>query len=139
MKDHSECKRQFIQLSKAWYADANLRNSEIIDEIMIGFYHPKGGTTREFAIRWSDIAGSPTPMLCSFEDSWSALWEFRDLLEKLSELDGLNPSPTEIIVLLEDLGIKNNTPIKSPYKNKENRYSLYSKPNSANKSLQATS
>ena len=28
MKDHSECKRQFFQLSRAWCADASLRESD---------------------------------------------------------------------------------------------------------------
>ena len=124
MKNHSGCERQFVQLSKAWYADVSLRGSDIVDEIMIGFYHPKGGTTGEFAIRWTNLAGTPTPMLCSFDDSWSALWEFRDLLEKLSELDSSIPSPNEIVITLETLKIKDATQTKNPY-------SLYSKPNSA--------
>ena len=130
MNKHSECKRQFIQLSRAWYRDVTLRNSELIDEIMIGFYHPGGGTTGEFAIRWVELGGSPAGMLCSFDDSWSALWEFRDLLERLSGLDGLNPSPGEIVKLLEELGVEDATPAKSPHsdKNKERPYSLYSKP-----------
>lgn len=139
MKDHSECKRKFIQLSKAWYADANLRGSDIVDEIMVGFYHPGGGTTGEFAIRWTVLGGSSTPMICSFEDSWSALWEFRDLLEKLSELDGDNPSPDEIAELLSSLGIENDTPTNSPYeKVTMDRLSLYSKPDSANSRLHLT-
>jgi len=113
MEDHNECERRFVQLSKAWYGDANLRRTDIIDEIMIGFYHPEGGTTGEFAIRWYTIGGESTPMLSAYEDSWSALWQFGDLLEKLSELNGLNPSPERIVNLLIELGIKNDTPIKS--------------------------
>lgn len=43
MKDHSDCKRQFIQLSRAWYGPSNLLNSDILDEITMGFYHKDGG------------------------------------------------------------------------------------------------
>ena len=119
MKDHSRCKRQFIQLSKAWYGDTKLQESDIIDKITIGFYNEDGGTTGEFVIKWTLICGAATPMICSFDDSWSALLEFKDLLEKLAELDNLSPSPDEIVKVLISLGIENNTKemIKIPLTN----------------------
>ena len=109
MKDHRECVRGFTQLSKAWYADANLRGDEVKDELMIGFYHPQGGTTGEFGIRWEWLSGKYTPKLTSYDDSWSALFEFRDVLEKLAEIDGEDREPDEVVAILEACGIKNMT------------------------------
>jgi hypothetical protein len=42
---YQDCKRQFIQLSKSRYAEANLKDKDIQDEIILGFYHKDGGTT----------------------------------------------------------------------------------------------
>lgn len=109
MQDHTDCKRGFTQLSKAWYGKANLTSDDIQDEIMIGMYHPEGGTTGEFSITWKELAGEFTPVLKSFEDSWSALWIFKDVLEKLAELDSTNPTADQIATLLESLGIENMT------------------------------
>lgn len=119
MKDHADCKRQFIQLSRAWYADANLRGGEVIDEITMGFYHKDGGTTGEFAIRWIELSGSKTPMLCSFDDSWDALWQFRDVLEVMATMDGTNPTPEEICKMLVSVGVEDNTPEVSTYGDSE--------------------
>ena len=81
--------RQFRWLSQAWYGEANLgRQRRLVDEIMIGMYSPEGGTSGEFAIRWTDLGGKPVPMLCAFDDSWSALQHFGDVLAKLAEVDG---------------------------------------------------
>ena len=107
-KKHYGCKRMFTQLSRAWYAEANLRH-DLLDEIMIGFYHPGGGTTGEFAIRWEELGGESTPRLEAFDDSWSALWEFRDLLEKLAEVDDQDITPVQLCDILISLGIEDNT------------------------------
>lgn len=132
MKDHTECKRKFINLSRAWYGDANLRGSEVLDEITIGFYHPDGGTTGEFTIRWIELGGEITPMLCSYDDSWDALWQFRDVLKKMVAKDGENPSPTEMCELLESCGIEDATPTKSPYGDDPAKpRQLYAKPKSS--------
>jgi len=110
MQDHSECKRQFIQLSKAWYADANLRNSKFDDKISIGFYHPEGGTTGEFEIEFSELCGRIVPKLTAYDDGWSALFNFSDLIEKMAEIDDKCVSADEFCELLVLLGIENKTP-----------------------------
>ena len=110
MYGSTDCKRQFIQLSRAWYAGANLRGGEVIDEITMGFYHKDGGTTGEFTIRWIELSGSETPMLCCFDGSWHAMWQFRDVLEKMAEIDGTNPTPNEICRILVSCGVADNTP-----------------------------
>ena len=114
MKDHSGCNRQFVQVSRAWYAKSSLVD-DTIDEIVIGFYHPDGGTTGEFVLQWVCINNRPTPILYSFEDSWNALWSFQDLLEKMADLDGENPSPEQICQILLELGVEDATPKISPY------------------------
>ena len=110
MQDHSECKRQFIQLSRAWYAEANLRDVDYSDKITIGFYHPEGGTTGEFEISFSELGGRTVPKLIAFDDSWSALFNFGDLIEKMADIDDRCISPEKFCELLKSLGIEDNTP-----------------------------
>lgn len=109
MKKHDGCKRGFIHLSAAWYGKACLADGEEVDEVMIGFYHPKGGTTGEFAIRWTHLGGKITPRLEAFDDSWHALYEFRDVLAKLAEHDSQDPTPEVICALLVECGVKDMT------------------------------
>ena len=116
MSKHDGCKKQFIHLARAWYGDANgvQRSGEPGDNISIGFDHPDGGTTGEFSIEWVDLGRDVCPQLKVFDDGWSALWEFRDVLEKMAALDGTNPSPEIICKLLESCGIEDTTPVKNP-------------------------
>jgi hypothetical protein len=110
MKNHDGCIRGFTVLSQSWYGPANLRGSdEIQDEIMIGMYHPDGGTTGEFGIRWIKLGGKYSPRLEVFDDSWHALWQFADLLERLPDFDGEDPEPSRIMALLLQLGVKDLT------------------------------
>lgn len=112
MKDHSECERQFIQLSMAWYADANLPRGEKVEIITVGFYHPDGGTTGEFQISWRELGGRVVPKLEAFDDSWNALYNFSDLIKKMSDVDDDNISPEEFCKMLIGLGIKDVTQTK---------------------------
>ena len=114
MKNHSCCKRQFTQLSKAWYGTVLLKSENEIDVVTIGYYHPDGGTTGEFQIYWETIGGMLTPRLCAFDDSWSALYECRDLLELMAGIDDENISPDEFCKMLSDLGIEDATNVKEP-------------------------
>lgn len=117
MKNHTDCKRQFIQLSRAWYADA-IRNTGIVDRITMGFYHKEGGTTGEFEIQWIKLCGSEKPKLSAFNDSWNAMWQFRDVLKAMAAMDGTDPTPDEICKMLISVGVEDNTP-DSPYSDKE--------------------
>ena len=116
---HEGCKRQFIHLSRAWYGDVNLAKDEAIDQMSIGYYHPGGGTTGEFSIEWLQVGGEPTPRLQAFEDSWDALWGFKDFLKALKTLDGTNPTPEEIGKVLLACGIEDATPEDPPYKSEK--------------------
>lgn len=111
---HEGCFRQFIITSQAWYGEAqNFQEGE--DEIMIGMYHPEGGTTGEFGIRWSMLGGESTPALRAFSDSWSSLWHFQDVLQKLAALDGSNPTVTQVAEVLLACGVQDATERTGPY------------------------
>lgn len=110
MKDHTECKRQFTRLSRAWYASANLPEGGKVEIVTIGFYHPDGGTTGEFQVSWEHLGGKLTPRLCAFDDSWNALFNFGDMLESMADIDGEDISPDEFCQLLIALGIEDATP-----------------------------
>ncbi len=106
---HEGCKRQFVQLSRAWYSKACLVG-DTLDEVTMGFYHPDGGTTGEFQIRWIPLGGRDTPLLLAYDDAWSALYRFADVLKQLAWLDGANPSPEDVCALLVKCGIEDATP-----------------------------
>lgn len=109
MKDHTECKRGFTQLSKAWYGPASMERSTNIDEVTIGFYCPDDGTTGEFRVVWEKLAGRITPCLMAFDDGWNALFNFGDMLESMADIDGENISPDDFCKLLVALDIENLT------------------------------
>ena len=109
MKIHTGCKRQFMQLSRSWYGSSFLPSGNKVEIINIGFYHPDGGTTGEFEVSWTNVAGVESPKLCAFDDSWNALYQFVDMLELMAEIDGDNISPNEFCEMLISLGIEDAT------------------------------
>ncbi len=128
---HEGCKRQFIQTGRAWYAESSLKNSGVTEEVMIGMYHPEGGTTGEFAVRWSELGGKNVPMLCVFDDAWDAILMFRDVLEAMASVDGQNVTPEVFCQLLVRCGVEDATPTESPYATAEAKADrMYQKPDS---------
>ena len=111
---HEGCERQFIHTGRAWYGESALLHQRVIDEIMIGMYHSEGGTSGEFAVRWSELAGRAVPMLCVFDDAWDALQMFRDVLEAMARVDDQNVTPDQFCELLSACGVKDATPYKNP-------------------------
>lgn len=109
MKNHDGCKRGFTHLAASWYGKACLAHDQYVDQVTIGFYHPDGGTTGEFAIRWMNLSGKVTPYLKAFDDSWHALYEFHDVLAKLAEHDSENMPPEAICALLVQCGVEDMT------------------------------
>ncbi|MCL4473541.1 MAG: hypothetical protein M1455_06330 [Actinobacteria bacterium] len=114
---HEGCRRQFIQLSRAYYGAISLATTrDVTDEIQVGFYHPDGGTSGEFSIVWIALTCADTvPRLEAFNDSWDALWQFRDVLEKMAAVDGQNISPDDFCRLLESCGVEDATPVERAY------------------------
>lgn len=103
MKDHEGCKRAYIRSSKAFYAKT-FPNEKI--NVVIGMYHPDGGTSGAFEVEWVDLGSHE---LCArlkcFDDAWDALAQFKDLLHKMAELDDQNIQEPEFCSVLDELGI----------------------------------
>lgn len=113
MKNPKELKREFIQLSRAWYSESSfdVMDDNIEDEIMIEVHNSDGCLDGEFGISWINL-GYPVPRLEAFDDSWNVLFHCKDLLEKMAGVDRKNISPKDFCDLLIDLGFKDKTPTK---------------------------
>ena len=115
MKDkHEGCERGFTVFSEAWYSK-NQREHDMLDEIMVGMYHPEGGTTGEFGIRWTMLGGKATPRLEVFNDAWDALQRFGDMLAWMASVDDQKISPQAFAEALRGIGIKDQTERDNPY------------------------
>lgn len=116
---HEGDERQFIIMSQAWYGDAvskKIGYRPDDDEIMLGYYCPGGGTSGEFSIKWRELGNRNVPYLKAFDDSWSALAGFADVIAALKELDATNPTVEQVAKVLLACGVKDATPRESPYK-----------------------
>lgn len=113
MKNHTGAVRAFSVLSQAWYAKHD-PDDTIIDRIMLGFYHSDGGTSGEFSIRWKELSGRVVPRLCAFDDAWSALHHFADVIEALAALDDKAPSSMEVCTVLKRCGLVDQTARQRP-------------------------
>jgi hypothetical protein len=103
MRDHKGCKRAYIRSSKAFYAKT--LPTETI-KVMVGMYHPEGGTSGEFEFEWVDLGSSGLCVrLKCFDDAWDALAQFKDLLRKMAEIDEQNIQESEFCKILDKLGI----------------------------------
>lgn len=102
--------RGFSHVGRAWYA-SQLATERHIDEVMFGLYCPDGGTSGEMAMRWYDLGRDKAPRLEAFDDAWSALAQFPDLIAALGEIDGRNITPEDFCRLLIRLGFRDDTPV----------------------------
>ena len=109
MKDkHEGCERGFTIRSEAWYGK-RLNEPDTLDEIMVGMYHPEGGTTGEFGILWTMIGREATPRLEVFNDAWDALQRFGDLLAWMASVDDKHISPQAFADALRGMGVEDLT------------------------------
>lgn len=109
MENHEGNIRGYIRCSKAYYAE--LHGNTI--EVTVGMYAPDGGTSGEFMFEWVDLSGVLYPRLKAFDDSWSALWMFQDLLQAMSGIDDEGIQEPEFCQLLDSLGISDMTKYKA--------------------------
>lgn len=115
MKDHTGDFRGFTHTGRAWYASSLPMNQDNVkDSISIGLYSPGGGTSGEFMIEWVQLGDKLAPRIAAFDDAWSALRHFNDLLEKMSECDDENVTPEQFCRILQSLGIQNRTEYQRP-------------------------
>ena len=108
MKDHDGCVRGFHVSHKAHYAQV----CGIIDpEISFGMYALEGGASGEMTMRWRSFSNEPqlVPRLEAYDDSWSALATFGDLLAKMAEVDDANVTPERFIEILLSCGFRDLT------------------------------
>lgn len=114
----------FIQLSRAWYAEANLkdRSDSVVDDVLIGDYgsDQEGGNERgEFVIQWKDIHKDrrpPAPQLCMFDEAWGWLTDpaFTPFVEWLAENSNEAVTPADVCEKLTTLGWRDATPEARP-------------------------
>ena len=101
----SNLNRTFIQLSKAWYGKAaSLPNT--LDQISLKVE----GANGEVTIEWVSTGENWAPQIRAFNDSWTELLQFTDLLEALAKHNGRYQTPDQVAELIEGLGITNITP-----------------------------
>ena len=81
---------------------------------MIGFYHPKGGSPGEFAIRWINLGKESVPRLEAFNDSWKALFEMPELISALAKIDHRKYTQQQIMDILLSLGYEDHTAYQAP-------------------------
>lgn len=107
---HEGCTRAYVRNSKAYYA-ASLTNENI--KVMVGMYDLEGGgTSGEFSFQWVNLGDKLLPQLKVFDDAWSALWQFKDLLEIMAHIDSSNITEIELCAILDSLEIKDITKYK---------------------------
>lgn len=82
-------------------------------------YADEGGTSGEMSIEWVELAGRSVPLLKVFDDAWSALSMFGDLLQKMAEVDNDNISQEQFVEMLLSCGFVDQTEYESPYEPKE--------------------
>jgi hypothetical protein len=114
MNDHTGCERGFTHYSEAYYAKLLPKRDDSVDEVIVGFYAPEGGTSGEFAVEWVRLSGKATPRLRVFDDAWHALAQMPDLLARMSDLDSQDVSPKAFCALLLELGFKDQTQRERP-------------------------
>jgi hypothetical protein len=118
-KNHEGDVRQYTHLEEAWYAKSSLEGRDFVDEVMFGFYSPDGGTSGEMGMRWINLGTKwrrghevPhfAPQLQCFSDAWSALAQFKDVIDALAEVDGEDITPGQFCEILDRCGFIDATP-----------------------------
>ena len=112
MRDHTGCIRAYCRSSKAYYS-AYVTKEELT--VNFGMYDiVDGSTSGEMKMEWVDIGSKITPQLQVFDDGWSALGLFTDLVVELSLVDSKDISDDEFCSILDRLGFKDITPYENP-------------------------
>lgn len=107
--------RTFTHLSKAWYGEANLRNTpDIADKVTLNFFNADGSLLGEFQIAWEKKEDGVVPILKAFDDGWAALARFSDMLNEMATMNDKNVMPDEFCEMLVRLGIKDTTESEDP-------------------------
>lgn len=111
MKQHGECFRGYHRSSKVWYANAINDNRT---PVYFGMYDPDGGTSGEMEMEWIDIDNKQCAKLKAFEDSWSALSLFTDLIQKMGGVDSDLIQEDDFCKILNECGFQDLTEYNHP-------------------------
>lgn len=111
---HDGCVRGFHHYRAAWYGKVGNLGRDVVDEINIGMYHPEGGTTGEFSVKWEELSGEVVARLNVYNDGWNALAHFGDALARMAALDGPTIAPEVFCELLVSCGVVDLTDRKTP-------------------------
>jgi hypothetical protein len=114
MKDHEGDHKGFIHLSRSWYGEGVLKNSDEIDSVLFGFFSPDGGTSGEMEMSWENIGRGVAIKLKAWNDSWHALGEFKDVIDEMAKIDGEDITPDEFCKILMKCGFKDDTKTLKP-------------------------
>ena len=125
-REHKGGIKQFYIHTKMWWARSNSLPDNIVDEIMIGIYHPDGGTTGEFGVEFvlfehnGGRGAMIAPRLRAFDDGWSALAHMPELLHFMMENDSANLSVDAFAEGLRVLGFVDKTLTADQYAEQQN-------------------
>ena len=106
MKDHNGCIRGYHRNSKAYYYRPELFR---YIEVTFGMFDPEGGTSGEMTMAWEELNGKQCALLKSFEDSWSALALFTDVVQELGKIDSQLITEVQFCAILDKCGFKDLT------------------------------
>lgn len=108
--------RGFVHCSEAYYGLQQSPGHPVLDVLMVGVYHPEGGTSGEFSVSWLNLknAGEVMVQLEVTNDAWGILPIFQDVLNWMARLGGRSPSPQEFADALRNLGVTDLTPRERP-------------------------
>jgi len=109
MKDFSDCYKAYSVTSEATYAESSLHVMNCVENIMFGYYHPKGGTTGEMSMTWQVLGKDLVPYLKCYDDAFEALSTFKNVINAIAELDNKNMTPMQFREILDHCGFKDET------------------------------
>lgn len=109
MKDYTDCRRGFHRSNKAWYGD-------IVEgwEIIFGMYHKDGSTSGSMSMTWNDLGSGMFPLLKVYDDAWSVLALFDDLILRLGEVDSENITEKQFAGILLECDFEDLTEYEHP-------------------------
>ncbi|MCC7449631.1 MAG: hypothetical protein IT324_19580 [Anaerolineae bacterium] len=114
MNKHEGMKKGFIHFRSAWYANKVALPMEEVDHVHFGYYAADGGTTGEMVMIWNRLGPDDiTPRLAIFNDAWSVLATFSDVIAALGKLDDQPITPQQFCDLLLEHGFTDLTQRKN--------------------------
>lgn len=114
MNKHEGTQKGFVHHASAWYANRVKLPVYVVDQITFGYYTPDGGTTGEMVMTWYRLGvNEVAPKLEVFNDAWSALATFADLIAALGQRDDQPTTPEQFCDLLREHGFVDLTQRKN--------------------------